>query len=322
MKEAAFVKQNLSQWQEYEKLLDHQNNVAPDLLADVFIKITDDLSFSRAQYPKSDTTTYLNNLASKIHLEIYKNKKEDKQRFITFWKYELPILFRSAHQQLFYAFAIFALAALIGVVSVANDENFIRLILGDAYVNMTLENIENGNPLAIYGKTNEADMFFAITFNNVRVSFMAFTLGILLSVGTGFLLFNNGLMVGAFFTFLAKEGLLVDSLLIVMLHGTLELSAIVIAGAAGFVMGNSILFPGTYSRINSFKHGAKKGLKIVMGLIPVFILAGFIESFITRYTFMHWSIKLAVIILSAAFIIYYFIVYPIKLSRDAGKSNH
>lgn len=322
MKEAAFVKQNLLSWQEYENMLDHQVDLSPDVLADIFIRITDDLSFSRTQYPKSDTTRYLNNLASKIHLEIYKNKKEDKRRFITFWKYELPALFGSAHRPLLYAFAIFFISASIGVVSAANDETFVRLILGDAYVNMTLENIENGNPLAVYGKKEETDMFFMITLNNVRVSFMAFALGIFLSVGTGILLFQNGLMVGAFFTFLGEEGLLADALLTVMLHGTLELSAIVIAGAAGFTMGNSILFPGTYSRIESFKRGAKKGLKIVMGLMPVFIMAGFIESFITRYTFMHWSIKLALIVLSATFIIYYFIIYPIKLTRNAGKSNH
>ncbi|MEM1408395.1 MAG: stage II sporulation protein M, partial [Bacteroidota bacterium] len=86
MREAAFVKQNLEQWQKYEKLLDNQKLTAPDLLAEIFVRITDDLSFSRTQYPKSDTTHYLNNLASKIHLEIYKNKKEDKRRFITFWK--------------------------------------------------------------------------------------------------------------------------------------------------------------------------------------------------------------------------------------------
>ncbi|MEM6359834.1 MAG: stage II sporulation protein M [Bacteroidota bacterium] len=321
MREAAFVKQNLEQWQKYEKLLDNHKSTAPDLLAEIFIRITDDLSFSRTQYPKSDTTHYLNNLASKIHLEIYKNKKEDKRRFITFWKYELPLLFRSAHKRLLYAFSIFSIAALIGIVSVANDDNFIRMILGDAYVNMTLENIEKGNALAIYGKTEQTDMFFAITFNNVRVSFIAFAAGIVLSVGTGYILFSNGLMVGAFFAFLAKKGLLLNSLLIVMLHGTLELSAIVIAGAAGFVMGNSILFPGTYRRIDSFKYGAKKGLKIVMGLMPVFIVAGFIESFITRYTFMHWSLKLAVILLSAAFIIYYFIIYPIKISNNAGTPN-
>ncbi|MCG8389488.1 MAG: stage II sporulation protein M [Cytophagales bacterium] len=316
MREAAFVKQNLEQWQEFEKLLENEKAVGPDRLAEIFIQVTDDLSFSRTQYPKSDTTQYLNNLASKIHLEIYKNKKEDKKRFIAFWKYELPFLFKNAHKQLFYAFSIFTVAILIGVTSVANDENFIRLILGDGYVNMTLENIEKGNPLAVYGKTNEADMFFAITFNNIRVSFTAFAAGLLLSIGTGFILFQNGLMVGAFFTFLGQKGLLADSLLIVMLHGTLELSAIVIAGAAGFVMGNSILFPGTYSRLESFKIGAKKGLKIIMGLMPIFIVAGFIESFVTRYTFMPWPIKLVIVVISAIFIIYYFIVYPIKLHRD------
>lgn len=316
MREAAFVKQNLEQWQEFEKLLENEKAVGPDRLAEIFIQVTDDLSFSRTQYPKSDTTQYLNNLASKIHLEIYKNKKEDKKRFIAFWKYELPFLFKNAHKQLFYAFSIFTVAILIGVTSVANDENFIRLILGDGYVNMTLENIEKGNPLAVYGKTNEANMFFAITFNNIRVSFTAFAAGLLLSIGTGFILFQNGLMVGAFFTFLGQKGLLADSLLIVMLHGTLELSAIVIAGAAGFVMGNSILFPGTYSRLESFKIGAKKGLKIIMGLMPIFIVAGFIESFVTRYTFMPWPIKLVIVVISAIFIIYYFIVYPIKLHRD------
>lgn len=316
MKEAVFVRQNIDKWKEFEDSLSSNKNIEPDKLADLFIQITDDLSFARTQYPKSDTTIYLNQVASKIHGEIYKNKREDKNRFITFWKYELPQLFYSAHKQLLYAFIIFTVAALIGCVSALNDETFARLILGDDYVNMTLENIKNGNPLAVYGKSGETDMFFMITFNNIRVSFMAFAAGILLSIGTAYLLFSNGLMVGAFLTFLAKEGYLAHSLLVVMLHGTLELSAIVIAGSAGFLMGNSILFPKTYSRIESFKKGAKNGIKIIVGLIPVFIMAGFIESFFTRYTMMHWSIKLFFIGLSAAFIIYYFIIYPIQLNRD------
>ena len=103
---------------------------------------------------------------------------------------------------------------------------------------------------------------------------------------------------------------------VILLHGTIELTSIVIAAAAGFVMGNSILFPGTYSRLASFKVGAIKGLKIVMGLVPFFILAGYIESFITRYAFMHWSIKTAIIGLSAFLMIYYFILYPIQLKRN------
>lgn len=321
MREATFIKQNHDRWEQFEQLIQEKRVQDPDLLADLYIQLTDDLSFSRTQYPKSDTTRYLNQLASEIHQAIYKNKKEDRNRFITFWKFELPQLFYSAHRQLFYSCLIFVIAILIGVVSTLNDETFVRLILGDSYVNMTLENIKSGNPLGVYGKSSETDMFLRITFNNVRVSFNAFAAGILLSIGTGAVLFFNGLMVGTFFTFLAKEGYLQDSLLVVMLHGTLELSAIVIAATAGFIMGNSILFPGTYSRMTSFKFGAKKGLKIVMGLIPVFIIAGFIESFITRYTFMHWSIKVLIIALSAIFLIYYFIYYPIQLNKKDVRTN-
>lgn len=317
MREAAFVKQNYTKWQEFEKALNDGVAVKPDHLADLFIQITDDLSFSRTQYPKSETTHYLNSLASKIHLEIYKNKKEDKNRFISFWKYELPFMFKGVHKHLFYAFAFFMIGAAIGAISSLNDDTFIRLILGDRYVNMTLENIENGNPLAVYAGSDEADMFFGITFNNIKVSFLAFAAGIIISIGTSLVLLSNGIMVGAFLAMFYQKGLLLSASMIIMLHGTLELSAIVIAGAAGFVMGNSILFPGTYSRLASFKKGAIMGLKIVMGLMPVFIVAGFIESFLTRYTFMHWSIKLTIISLSFAFIVYYFIIYPIKLHRNA-----
>jgi uncharacterized membrane protein SpoIIM required for sporulation len=128
-------------------------------------------------------------------------------------------------------------------------------------------------------------------------------------------------MVGTFFTFLAQQGYILNAFLVIMLHGTLELSAIVIAASAGFVMGNSIIFPGTYSRLESFKRGAKKGLKIVIGLIPIFITAGFIESFFTRYTTMPWIISLTTILLSAAFIIYYFIIYPAKIYRNAANQT-
>lgn len=100
-----------------------------------------------------------------------------------------------------------------------------------------------------------------------------------------------------------------------MLHGTIELSSIVVAAAAGFTMGNSLIFPGTYSRIDSFKRGSVQGMKIVVGLVPFFIIAGFIESFITRYAFMPWVLKAAIIALSAFLMIYYFVIYPHQLKK-------
>lgn len=319
MRESAFVKRNVKKWEEFENLLKSESS-DPDKLSDLFIQVTDDLAFARTQYPESRTYIYLNDLASKIHGKIYKNKAEDRKRFVEFWKYEVPMIMFEARKKLLYAFIVFAVSILIGIVSQRADDSFVRTILGDGYVNMTLENIKEGDALAVYGRGSQMDSFFAITFNNVRVSFFAFAAGLLLSLGTGFMLLQNGVMVGCFFTFLAQQGFLNESFKVVMLHGTLELSAIVIAGAAGFVMGNSILFPGTYSRMASFKKGAIKGLKIVMGLMPVFILAGFIEGFFTRYTSMPWILSGTIIFGSAFFIIYYYVIYPIKLA-NANRKN-
>lgn len=318
MREAQFVKQNKPRWEEFEKVVVDQRHTKPDKLAELFIQVTDDLSFSRTQYPKSRTTQYLNALASKIHLEIYKNKKEESSRFITFWKYELPVIMAEAQRPLLYSFFIFVIAGLMGVISTAYDDTFVRLILGDGYVNMTLENIKNGNPTKVYASGTPMEMFYQITLNNIMVSFRVFVYGIFASFGTGFYLFYNGLMVGTFLMFFYQENELSQAFPVIMLHGTIELSSIVVAAAAGFTMGNSLLFPGTYSRIASFKMGAVKGLKIVMGLVPFFIIAGFIESFITRYAFMPWAIKAVIIILSAVLIIYYFVIYPIRLKRNGN----
>lgn len=318
MREALFIKKNTPRWQQFESLITGRGASNPDTLADLFIQLTDDLSYARTNYPDSQTTVYLNNLTAKVHQSIYRNKKEEKGRFVRFWKYELPLLFYSVHKQLLYSFIIFLAAVIIGAVSAAHDNTFVRLILGDSYVNMTLENIEKGDPMAVYKDQGQMDMFFLITLNNIFVSFTAFAYGIFASVGTAYILLKNGIMLGVFQFFFYQKGLLLTSALSIWIHGTLEISAIVIGGCAGLVMGNSMLFPGTYSRIDSLKIGAKKGLKIIIGLLPIFIMAGFLESFITRLTEWHWVFKLSIIMLSAAFIFYYFVIYPIQLNKNAS----
>lgn len=316
MLEAAFIKRNKTRWEEFEKQLNHQQQVPPDQLADVFIQLTDDLSFARTQYPKSRVTQYLNSLTGKVHREIYKNKREEKNRFIHFWKIEVPEAMYHSRKQMLLALIVFVVSGAIGVVSVANDDTFVRLIFGDGYVNTTLENIRSGNPTRVYSSGGQMDMFWMITLNNILVSFRVFVFGVFASLGTGLYLFYNGVMVGAFVMFFYQESQLSQALPVIMLHGTIELSSIVIAAGAGFTMGNGLLFPGTYPRIVSFKRATLKGLKIVIGLVPFFIIAGFIESFITRYAFMPTAVKMIIIGLSAMLIIYYFIIYPFQLKKN------
>jgi len=310
LREVVFIKKNADKWKKMEQLVHQKVKITPDENADLFIQLTNDLAFAKTYYPKSTTTEYLNQLAATVHHEIYQNKKESNKRFITFWKTELPLVIKSHHKQLLIAFLIFFISGAIGWISAKYDDSFVRLILGDAYVNMTLENIENNDPMAVYKKSKELDMFLGITINNIRVSFVAFILGLLFSFGTGFVMFFNGVMLGAFQYFFAAKGLFFESFLTIWIHGTLEISAIIIAGAAGITMGNSILFPKTYPRATSFIKGAKNGIKIVIGLVPIFITAGFLEGFVTRHTEMPVYLSLFIIFGSLSFIIWYFIIYP------------
>ena len=302
-------------------MLNKKQPTQPDRLAELFITLTDDLSYARTHYPRSQNTRYLNRLTARVHQDIYRNKKEKTNRFVYFWQYELPLVCYEARWQLLYAFLIFATSVALGALSAANDNTFSRLILGDGYINMTLENIAKGDPMGVYKSMGQLEMFFFITLNNIKVSLTTFAFGLLFSVGTGFILFQNGLMLGAFQYFFHQKGLFLPSFLSIWIHGTIEISAIVIAGGAGLLMGNSLLFPGTYPRLESFKRGAKKGLKIVVGLVPLFIIAGFLESYVTRLTDWHWAAKAGIIFFSAFFIVYYFVIYPAQLHKKHATGN-
>jgi len=321
LREVAFLKKNAEKWREVEDFLSSKEKVDPDKLADLFIELTDDLSYSRTFYPESKTTQYLNSLAAKVHQSIYKSKKERKERFIRFWKYEAPLIFYKHKREIFISLTIFVVAMLIGIVSSAGDSGFVRLIMGDSYVNMTLENIDKGDPMAVYKQMNGIDMFLGITFNNIRVSFIAFMFGLLISFGSAWILLSNGIMLGAFQYFFYIHGLLLESVLVIWIHGTLEISSIIIAGGAGITLGNSILFPGTYSRKQSFMIGAKEGLKMIVSLIPIFITAGFLEAFVTRHTGMPVILSLTIIFGSLTFVIWYFFVYPLTLAKKIEVEN-
>ena len=129
------------------------------------------------------------------------------------------------------------------------------------------------------------------------------------------MLFDNGIMLGSFQTFFFLKDLGWQSILVVWIHGTLEISAIIIAGGAGLIIGNSILFPGTRSRLASLRSGAKDGLKLMIGLIPVFIAAAFLEGYITRFSTMPKAISISILTGSLFFICWYFIWYPIRVER-------
>lgn len=320
MREATFVKQNKDKWLEFESVLTNKINIDPDLLSDLYIEVTDHLSYAKTFYKNSNTERYLNQLASKAHQHIYKTKKEPKNRLISFFKTEFPLLFYQHHKALLITFLTFLLFVIVGAFSAANEGDFVRSFLGDGYVNMTLENIEKGDPMGVYKKQGEFNMFLGITLNNIKVALFAFGYGIMLGIGTLYIMMQNGIMLGSFQYFFYEQDLLWESARTIWIHGTIEISVIVIAGCAGLVMGNGILFTGTLPRLESFKRGVINGLKILMSTIPFFIIAGFLEGFVTRHTEMPDWLAILIIGSSLALILFYYVIYPIRLHKASKQT--
>jgi uncharacterized membrane protein SpoIIM required for sporulation len=315
MREALFVKQNSEKWKDYEALKTDN----PDELAHRFIDITNDLAYAKTFYPKSKTTAYLNGAASVLHQAIYKNKKEEGGRFVRFWKYELPLMFFKHRKQLLYSLIFFSISFAIGILSAKYDHSFLRMFFGDDYINMTNDNIAKGDPFGVYKSMGEVEMFFKIASNNVWVMLVMIISGIFLSIGPIFFNLRTGIMIGAFEYFFFSKGLGAQSILVIWIHGTLEILSAVIAGGAGMVLGNGILFPKTHTRLEAFKNNAKDASKIALGIIPIILLAAFFESFVTRHTEMPIWLSISILLGSLIFMVYYVIIYPAILNKRNQK---
>lgn len=299
-------------------MLSGDDGAKPERLTEAYVRVSDDLAYAQTYYEGSPTAAYLNDFTAGVHARLYRNRVEERGRFLRFWTHEVPLAAWQARHKLALSAAVFLGSMLLGLFSSVQDDTFIRLILGDGYVNMTKANIEGGDPLAVYKGVQQFDMAFGIAFNNVMVSFITF-IGMLnvggvwlpgFSLGTFQMLFRNGVMVGAFAHLFAAEGLALEWFRVVFIHGALELSAIVVAGGAGFAMGQALLFPGTLPRLVSFRRGAKRGLKLIIGLIPVFLAAAALEGSVTRYTDMPLVISALMIGGSFAFVGFYFVYWP------------
>jgi uncharacterized membrane protein SpoIIM required for sporulation len=311
LREALFIKKNRDRWLKNQYMPAED----PDEMAKDFTQLVDDLAYAKTFYPSGKVTQFINSEASKIYLSIYKNRKEESNRLVTFWKYDLPLTIRKHHGVVLFSFFLFVIFWCIGFFIARHDESITRNLLGDSYVDYTQNNIDKGNPFGIYENGNPILSWLYIMINNIKVSLRFFAEGIFCGIPTLYELTREGTRLGAFHEFFAARGLGLQVFLVVFVHGTLELTAIIIAGAAGLVLGKSFLFPGTIKRLDAFKQGAKDGVKMVIGLMPVLALAAFFEGLVTRL-YNDISILTTIIVsLSVLFVTWYFIIYPIRLSK-------
>lgn len=309
MRETQFIQQMHEKWQRFEELL-QQPSKQPEKLYDMFIQVMNDLSYAKTFYPNRSVRVYLNGLAQRIFSSIRKDRKSHRQLFVSFWRTDLPKVMWETRQTLLFAFLLFLGGFLIGVVSSAMDESFVATILGADYVAMTETNINKGDPMAVYKQREAFGMSVGIAGNNLFVATLTFVMGIFYTIGSIGILVSNAIMVGAFQYFFIERDLFIESFLTIWIHGTLEISAIIIAGAAGITMGKGLVFPGSYSRLKSFQRSARQGLKIMIGITPIILLTAFFEGFLTRYTDLPNVLRALFILVNLTFVLLYFVFYP------------
>lgn len=311
MREVAFIKQNKAKWLEIEQVIYGKIKKNPDDLSSLYINLINDLSFSQTYYPKSKTTVYLNFLSAQIFQKIYKTRRIEENRTKHFFLTEVPLTVYQYRRYLYYAFVFFILFVVIGVISSIYDKDFATLILGEGYVNQTLENIKKGDPTAIYGTGANWATSIMIIVNNIVVGAKLYVYGIFGGVGTLYALMQNSIMLGAFQFFFKTQNVLLESAKGIWLHGAFEIFGMVVEAMAGLILGASILFPKTLSRLESFKIGFRNSFKIYLSTVPFTIFAGIIEGFVTRYAqTMPLIINIIIIFGTLSVIAFYYFIFP------------
>ncbi|WP_262149459.1 stage II sporulation protein M [Chryseobacterium foetidum] len=317
MREVYFIKQNKEKWLGIEEVIQGKLKKNPDELSSLYINLINDLSFAQTYYPKSNTVVYLNHLSSQIYQKIYKTKRVEQNRLFHFFAVEVPLLVHQYRRYLGYAFAFFLLFTCIGLISAVYDKEFVNIILGEDYVNMTVENIKNKNAVGVYQSGSTWGSTIGIVFNNIQVGAKLYLFGLFAGVGTLFVYLSNCVMLGSFQYFFYDYGALADSAKGIWLHGTFEIFSMIIEAMCGLILGASILFPKTLSRFNSLKKGFKDSFKIFLSTVPFTICAGIIEGYVTRHALNMPLVLNFIIILGSLFLIGgYYIIYPNYVAKQ------
>jgi uncharacterized membrane protein SpoIIM required for sporulation len=235
-----------------------------------------DLAVVREDATSRQLAIYLNQLLGRAHNLIYMGRRPKLGGVLRFYT-DYPQTFREMLPQTALAFAVFAVAGLVGWAVTLHDPGFSYRLLGTRMIDtierrqMWTESILTVKPLAAS----------AILTNNLSVSFTTFALGITAGIGTLWMLTLNGLLMGAVGAATWQAGMALKLWSFVAPHGVLELPAIFIAGGAGLELARGILFPGLLPRRESLAHAGRRSARLVLGIVPMLVIAGIIEGFLS-----------------------------------------
>jgi uncharacterized membrane protein SpoIIM required for sporulation len=236
-----------------------------------------DLAIVREDNTSNQLSAYLNSLLGRAHNLIYMGHRPQISELRKFYTETYPQVFRETFSQTMLAFGIFLVTALAAFALTMHDPSFAHRMLG-AQMMDTIEKREMWTHSIVTVKPLAAS---AIMTNNLSVSFTTFALGITAGIGTAWMMVVNGLLLGVIGAATWHAGMAEQLWSFVAPHGVLELPAIFIAGGAGFEIARGLLFPGLLPRRESLALAGGRAARLVLGTIPMLIVAGTIEGFLS-----------------------------------------
>lgn len=278
-----FLESRLGKWKRLEELTARASRLRLRNLSgeevrefgQLYRRTAADLAIAREEVRDQRLVNYLNYLVGRAHGAIYRSESSGFGVFVSFFRYEFPAVFRKTFRYTLTAFLTFILAAAFAAAACLLDEGFanriaprLRQDIADHH-NWT-ESVNRANPIAST----------SIQTNNIQVTFLAFAGGLLAGIGTLWVLAQNGLLLGMVLSLCFRYRFW-DIPIFVSAHGVIELTAIFIAGGAGLLIGKALLMPGELRRIDALVENGRLAIKLILGCIPMLLIAGLIEGFIS-----------------------------------------
>lgn len=246
-------------------------------LAVLYRQAATDLATVREDPTSQPLARYLNQLLGRAHNLIYMGRRPRPRGIWSFYRRAYPAVFRETFSYTFAAFLVFFAAAVAGFLTCLGDPDFQRYFLGSRMAE-TIERREMWTHSVLTVKPLASS---AIMTNNLSVSLATFALGVTAGIGTLWMMVLNGLLLGVIGAACWQAGMAMQLWSFVAPHGVLELPAIFIAGGAGLLLARGLLFPGELPRSASLVQAGGLAVRLVLGTIPLLVVAGVVEGFVS-----------------------------------------
>jgi len=317
MKENEFINKNTVLWIELKDLsnkfdkkgINKLNSEELRRFLYLFRQCSHHLAYARTHFPGTDTVIYLNSLIGQAHNHIYSVKKNSFLSIFQYIGHGFPKLLREYKKYILASFFIFLCGFVFSLILVMLNEHNAAYFLPQSLIAGAKSSSNKG------GQWNYPLVSSQIMVNNIGVALKAFVFGITLGIGTIYIIFYNGLILGGLTALIYKYGDPLNYWSLILPHGIIELTAIFISGAAGLIMAHKFLVPGEHSRKHGLVLGAKKAASLISGVILLLVIAAIIEGFFTPLPISPIS-KLTLALATAVLLALYFSI-PYFRERSA-----